>query len=46
MGRGVKKVAEAEKDREKERMEKWRPAMATWREGGREWGARGQEERE
>jgi hypothetical protein len=34
MGRGVKSVAEAEKGREKERVEKWGPAMATWREGG------------
>jgi hypothetical protein len=33
MGRGVKRVVEADKDREKERVEKWRPAMTTWREG-------------
>ena len=43
MGRRVKRVVEAEKSREKERVEKWGPIMATWREGGREWGARGQE---
>jgi hypothetical protein len=40
MGRGVKRVAEAEKSREKERVEKWGPAMATWREGERELGVR------
>jgi hypothetical protein len=28
MGRGVKRVAEAEKGREKERIDTWRPAMA------------------
>jgi hypothetical protein len=33
MRRGVKRVAEAEKGREKERVEEWGPAMATWREG-------------
>ena len=38
MGRKIKRVAEAEKSREKERVEKQRPAMTTWREGGREWG--------
>ena len=32
MGRGVKRAVEAEKGREKERL-----AMATWREGRREW---------
>ena len=36
MGRGVKRVSEAEKGREKERVEKQRSAMTTWREGGRE----------
>jgi hypothetical protein len=46
MGRGVKRVAEAEKGREKERVEKWGPAMAMWREGERELGVRGQEARE
>jgi hypothetical protein len=46
MGRGVKRVAEAEKGREKERVEKWGLAMATWREEGRELGVRGQEARE
>jgi hypothetical protein len=46
MGRGVKRVAEAEKGREKERVRKWGPAMATWREEGRELGVRGQEARE
>jgi hypothetical protein len=35
MGRGVKRVVEAEKGRE-ERAEKWRWAMTMWREGGRE----------
>ena len=40
MGRRVKRVLEAEKSREKERVEKWGLAMATWREEGREWGAR------
>jgi hypothetical protein len=46
MGRGVKRVAEAEKGREKERVEKQRLAMATWRGwgGGREWGERGSKE--
>jgi hypothetical protein len=43
MGRGVKRVAKAEKGREKERVEKWGPAVATWRVGGRELGVRGQE---
>jgi hypothetical protein len=43
MGRRVKRVVEAEKSREKERVEKWGPIMATWREGGRELGVRGQE---
>jgi hypothetical protein len=38
MGRGVKRVAEAERGREKERAEKQRPAMNIWRERGREWG--------
>jgi hypothetical protein len=46
MGRGVKRVAKAEKGREKERVEKWGLAMDTWREGGRELGVRGQESRE
>ena len=40
MGRGVKRVAEAEKGREKER-KKWRLAMAMWKEGGRGWVERG-----
>jgi hypothetical protein len=35
MGRGVKRVVEAEKSREKERVEKQRPAMTTRREVGR-----------
>jgi hypothetical protein len=34
MGRRVKRVVEAEKGREKERIEKWRPVMTTWREEG------------
>ena len=33
MERGVKRVAEAEKGRKKERVEKWRLAMTMWREG-------------
>jgi hypothetical protein len=37
VGRGLKRVVEAEKGREKERVDKWKPAMAMWREGGREW---------
>jgi hypothetical protein len=43
MGRGVKRVAEAEKGREKEREV---GASHGRMEGGREWGARGQEVRE
>jgi hypothetical protein len=35
MGRRVKRVVEAQKGREKERVEKRRPAMTTWREGER-----------
>jgi hypothetical protein len=35
MGRGVKRVAEGEKGKEKERVEKWGLAMATW--GGGSW---------
>jgi hypothetical protein len=31
--RGVKRVVKEEKGRERERLEKWRPAMTTWREG-------------
>jgi ribosomal protein S14 len=46
MGRGVKRVAEAEKGREKERVEKCGWAKATWREGGRELGVSRQEARE
>jgi hypothetical protein len=49
MGRGVKRVVEAEKGREKERVGKWRLAMATWKgEGGNgeRGGARGEESRE
>jgi hypothetical protein len=34
MGRGVKRVVEAEKGREKERVGKWRPAMTMWRGWG------------
>jgi hypothetical protein len=43
MGRGVKRVAEAERGKEKKRVETERPAMAKWREregNGRE-GAQG-----
>jgi hypothetical protein len=36
MGRGVKRVVEAEKGREKERVEKQRLAMTVWRRGERE----------
>jgi hypothetical protein len=46
MGRGAKRVAEAEKVREKARVEKWELDMATWREGQRKLGVRGQEARE
>jgi hypothetical protein len=44
MGRGVKRVVEAEKGREEERVEK--QAMATWREGKGMWskGARERQE--
>jgi hypothetical protein len=48
MGRGVKKVVEAEKGREK-RAEKWGLATGTCRERRREWereDSRGQEARE
>ena len=34
---GVKRVAEAEKGRKKERVEKWGPVMALWREGEGNW---------
>jgi hypothetical protein len=40
MRRGVKRVVEAEKGRE-ERVDKWRLAMATWREGGKGMGREG-----
>jgi hypothetical protein len=40
MERKVKRVVEAENGREKEIVEKWRPAMTTWREGVREKGER------
>ena len=40
---GVNGVVEAEKGRERERVEKWRPAMTTWREGGGEESPRGAE---
>jgi hypothetical protein len=33
MGKGVRRVVEAEKGREKKRAEKERSAIATWREG-------------
>jgi hypothetical protein len=36
MGRGIKRVVGEKKGREKERVEKWRMAMTTWREVGRE----------
>ena len=45
MGRGVKRVVEAEKGRE-ERIEKLGPAMTTWKDGGREWGENRQDVRE
>jgi hypothetical protein len=44
MGRGVKRVVEAEKCREKERVEKYRPAMTMGKEGGRKWGREGEQE--
>jgi hypothetical protein len=43
MGRGVKRVAEAEKGREKERVEKWGPGHGHVERGGRKLGVRGQE---
>ena len=46
MGRGVKRVVEAEKGREKERVERWRLAMTVWREVKKDGGAREQETRE
>ena len=36
MGRGVKRVVESEKGRERDRL-----TMSIWREGGRGWGGRG-----
>ena len=36
MGRWVKGVVEAEKGRDRETVEKQRPAMTMWREGGGE----------
>jgi hypothetical protein len=43
MGRAVKRVVEAEKGRERERVEKWRPAMTSWKgEGGM--GRKGEQE--
>ena len=41
MERGVKRIVETEKGREKERVEEWRPAMTTWREGEQEARERG-----
>jgi hypothetical protein len=41
VGRGAKRGVEAEKGRERERVEKYRPAVATWREGEKECGERG-----
>ena len=41
MGWGVKRVMEAKKDREKERVGKLRLALPSWREGGKEWRAGG-----
>jgi hypothetical protein len=35
------KIVESEKGREKQRVEKWRPAMATWRDGGKGMGREG-----
>ena len=43
MGRGVKEVVEAEKVRKRERVEKPRLAMTTWRRGGVEKSTRAQE---
>ena len=43
MGKGIKMVEEAEKGRERERVEKWRPAMTSWKgEGGM--GRKGEQE--
>jgi hypothetical protein len=46
MGKGVKRVVEAEKGREGKRVEKWRLAMNTWRqgEGNRKGSGKGREE--
>jgi hypothetical protein len=41
MEREVKRAIETEKGRDKERIEKWRLAKTTWKQGGREWGVRG-----
>ena len=38
---GVKRVVEAEKGIEEEKVDKWRLATTTWKEGGSEWGKRG-----
>jgi hypothetical protein len=48
MGRGDKRVVEAEKGRKSREVEEWRPAMSTWREGegNGERGRKGQGERE
>jgi hypothetical protein len=40
LGRGIKRVVETENGRERKRVEKWRPAMALWRERGRKCGER------
>jgi hypothetical protein len=40
MGRGIERVVESEKGRKRETVDKWRPAMTTWREEGRELGER------
>ena len=40
----IKMVVEVEKGRENEIVEKWRPAMTTWREGGGEESPRGARE--
>jgi len=46
MRRGVRRVVETEKGRERERVEKEGPAMTTWRGGGEGMGRGGAREQE
>jgi hypothetical protein len=46
MGRRIKRVVQAEKGKEEERVEKWRPAMNTWRWWGEGMGRGKQENQE